>query len=406
MLPDAPAGPEIEPPAERPGVNTRTSINPRYWHYWISLLLATALVPIAQRLHLPLNFEWQRLAIAYWIVLAAQSIFVAVLLSVIAWPASLTIYPLWQRCRRQPMRILLALLFCAVLFWAFGWIKALVLTLDAIALLELYERNGRFGLRRDLVAVVLPGAYFFAGFLLVLAYNVIIVSVRYPFAYDPVFNAADQWILHGATVSTLSHWALQALPLRFFHFLEFIYFGMFWQIGAAIILVSLFYGRACGMQFIGTILLAYYLALAAFYLWPSQGPYYLCPAHFSRFPSTLQAYNIEKFLMSDAQGLWNHVPIHRISTDYFIAFPCMHIAQPLIVLWFLRRWKRMFIALCAYDLLLIASILLLEFHYFVDILGGLLVAAIAIFVTARPTTKKARLPVAAHLTHNYRSTVS
>ena len=140
-------------------------------------------------------------------------------------------------------------------------------------------------------------------------------------------------------------------------------------------------GKNHALQFVGTILTSYYLALGLFYLWPSQGPYYLCPGHFSRFPSTLQAYSIQKLLIARALALWNHVPIDRISTDYFIAFPCMHIAQPLIVMWFLRRWKRMLIALCAYDGLLIVSILLLEWHYLVDIIGGILVAGIAIAIT-------------------------
>ena len=49
--------------------------------------------------------------------------------------------------------------------------------------------------------------------------------------------------------------------------------------------------------------------------------------------------------------------ITRISTDYFITFPCMHIVQPIIVLWFLRRWRRMFVALAVYDLLLMTAIL-------------------------------------------------
>jgi L-lactate permease len=87
-------------------------------------------------------------------------------------------------------------------------------------------------------------------------------------------------------------------------------------------------------------------------------------------------------------ALWNHVPIHWISTDYFIAFPCMHIAQPLIVMWFMRRWKRILIVLCAYDCLLILSILLLEWHYLVDIIGGILVAGIAIAITDPPAWRK------------------
>ena len=56
----------------------------------------------------------------------------------------------------------------------------------------------------------------------------------------------------------------------------------------------------------------------------------------------------------------------------------MHIVQPIIVLWFLRRWKRMVIALAAYDLLLIVAVLMLEMHYVIDIIVGLLVAALAI----------------------------
>jgi hypothetical protein len=58
----------------------------------------------------------------------------------------------------------------------------------------------------------------------------------------------------------------------------------------------------------------------------------------------------------------------------------MHIAQPLVVAWFLRRWKRMLAVLAAYDVLLLAAIVLLEWHYVVDIIAGVLVACVAIAV--------------------------
>ena len=184
-----------------------------------------------------------------------------------------------------------------------------------------------------------------------LAYNDIIASVRFNFAYDAVFNGMDKWILRGWSVPDLSHWALGRFPLSFFRFLEFIYFAMFPQIGAAILLVSVAGGKKRGLQFVGTILMAYYLTLGLFYVWPSHGPYSLCLRHFSRFPASLQVYSIQKALMADALALWNHIPIQRISAGYYIAFPCMHIAQPLIVMWFLRRWKRVLIFLCAFDCL-------------------------------------------------------
>jgi hypothetical protein len=356
-------------------------LKPGYWHYALTGILGIAVVPCLRRLHLPLSFDWVTLSIAYWIVLAAQSIFVAAVLWSLGSSGDSVLGPLINRYRREPLRTVLALAYAVILAWSLTWMKALVLTVDTVATIEYLERGRVRSLRQAGGKILLPAFYLFAGFLLVLAYNSVIVSVRFNFSYDPMFNAVDQWILRGWSVSDLSHWAIESFPLPFFRFLEFVYFGMFPQIGAGVILVSLYQGKSRGLQFVGTILMAYYLALGVFYLWPSHGPYYLCPGHFSRFPNTLQAYSIQQILIAHALALWNHVPIHRLATDYFIAFPCMHIAQPVIVMWFLRRWKRMVLALCVYDALLTGSILLLEWHYLVDIIAGLLVAAIAIAIT-------------------------
>jgi len=290
---------------------------------------------------------------------------------------------LLARYRNEPSRILLLLFYCAVLGWALGGWKAVVLSVDTIALFELRERLTAEQFRRNLLGGLLPALYLFAGFILVLAYNSIVVSARFNFAYDPFFDGVDKWILRGWSVSGLSQWATQIFPLSFFLLLEVVYFGMFLQIGAAIILNAFSNGGHRGMQFVGTILTAYYLALGLFYLWPSQGPYYLYPAHSLRFSPPLQAFRIQELLIRHALALWNRVPIHRISTDYFIGFPCMHIAQPLIVMWFLRQWKRVAIVLGVYDILLIVSILFLEWHYLIDILGGVLVAGVAIAMTGR-----------------------
>jgi hypothetical protein len=46
----------------------------------------------------------------------------------------------------------------------------------------------------------------------------------------------------------------------------------------------------------------------------------------------------------------------------------------------MRRWKRIVYCLIAYDILLIPAILLLEWHYVVDLIGGVAVALIAIWI--------------------------
>src|SRR5579864_501654 len=360
---------------------THTPMKLSYWHYWIGLLLALALVPILRLENLPLKFDWITLGVAFWILLAAQSIFAAVLLWLIGLPREQVLKPFLARYRVNLLRIIPLLLFSAILVWSTGWLRALVLAVDAVAVLELLNRYKAQGLRHAAAAVLVPAAYLFFGFLMVLAYNNVIVSVRNNFATDPALAAIDHWLLRGHSVSELCHWALQRFPLAFFKALEVIYFGMFLQIGATLIFLSLNEGRMRALQFVGTILMSYYLALIVFYIWPAQGPYTLCPAHFSRFPTSLQSYNIQATLIPHALALFHHARITRISTDYFIAIPCMHIVQPIIVLWFLRPWRRILVALAVYVLFLIAAILLLEMHYVIDILVALPVAMVSILIT-------------------------
>jgi hypothetical protein len=365
-------------------IPTHSPMRTRYWHYWVSLLMCLALIPALLRLHLPLKFDWVTFGVAFWFLLAAQAIFVAALLCVIGRPCEQVLVPFLTRFRQSPLRIIALLVFFAILVWATTWAKALVLTVDAIALLELCERQRAHGLSKTAASVFIPATYLFFGFLMVLAYTCVIVSVRFNFAMDPALDAIDRWMLHGHTVSELAHWSVRTFPISFFQALEFIYFGMFPQIGAALIFVAISEGRARALQFVGTILMSYYLALAIFYTWPSQGPYYLCPGHFARFPASLQVYTLQRTLIRDALALWHHIPISRISTDYFIGLPCMHLAQPMVVIWFLRRWRRIVWVLAAYDVLLIAAVLMLEQHYVIDIIAGFGVAGMAIAITGGP----------------------
>jgi hypothetical protein len=145
-------------------------------------------------------------------------------------------------------------------------------------------------------------------------------------------------------------------------------------------LIAVSLGRKAALQFVGTILTAYYLALICYMLWPSLGPFYLCKTHFTEFPSSLGAYAIQRQLLTNLDILWNQGFKDQVSMDYFIAFPCMHITQPIIALWWLRRWKPILVVMSTINILLVVSIVLLEWHYFVDILGGALVAVCALWL--------------------------
>jgi hypothetical protein len=69
----------------------------RYCHYAVALLLSMGLIPALRTLHLPIQFDWRHLGIAFGITLTAQSIFVAALLCLIALPRQVVFDPLVDR---------------------------------------------------------------------------------------------------------------------------------------------------------------------------------------------------------------------------------------------------------------------------------------------------------------------
>jgi membrane-associated phospholipid phosphatase len=53
----------------------------------------------------------------------------------------------------------------------------------------------------------------------------------------------------------------------------------------------------------------------------------------------------------------------------------MHVVKPALVMWFLRDERRTVAALAIYEVLLIGAIVLLEYHYIVDIVAGFAIIA-------------------------------
>ena len=351
-------------------------------HYFLSAALAIAVFPSFEIAHLAFSVNWKRLIPLYWIGLALRAASASVILGLIGLPTTTTVKPLWSHFVAQKHRIWFFGAFATWALWDFGPRAGLIVIVVALLLTESIDRSqgNLHTIAKSIGSVIIPALYFFVGLILIFAYNDVISAAKDPGGYDWLYLKIDSYIL-GHTISSLAHAAQLKLPAGVLRFSETVYYGMFDQIGAAILIISLCHGTKQALRFVGTLLTAYYLALLLFYLWPSMGPYYTCPDHFARFPRWLITYSTQasellkaKLVSSPNRGLV------KIDADYFIAFPCLHLAQPLIVLWFMRRWKRIVLCLVLYDILLIPAILLLEWHYVIDLAGGAAVAVIAILI--------------------------
>jgi hypothetical protein len=351
----------------------------QYLHFAVTLVLLVLCYSLASaaRLRLvgPLYLFRQMLP-----PLVAQAIFLATVLYALAHPGNLM-----SRLRLgNPLRFLFLVPLAILIFYLYDWRVAAMLTTGAIAILEFLQANHQHR-GRAAASFLLPAAYFVIGFWVVYKYNDIIAVFRFYGAYDPYFSRVDSWLLWGHSVSEFGHWAATAMPHWFFPFLEAVYYGTFAQVGAGIILVGLESGMSRAFRLVGTILLAYYATVLCFFLWPSHGPYLLCQNHFATFPNRLNSYAVQQVFLENVKTLWQHTGVMISTGGYYISFPCMHLTQPLIVLWFLRQSKRMMVALAIYDAILCVAIVLLEWHYLVDLIGGAIVAAAAIWLVAPPS---------------------
>ena len=357
------------------------------FHWIATCLFAALVVPLFLAAKLPLSVNWPRLVSIFWVGLSLHSVAFAVLLMVIGFPIHQTLGPVWTHYKAQKPRLVFFVIFAIIMILQFGLLSGFVLILLAVVLGELVDRT-----RGDLNAIVnlikpllVPSVYLFLGLVMVFAYNDLIATVKNPSAYDWLYLKMDSYLLGGSSVSAIAHSLIRRMPSSAV-WSEVIYYGMFNQIGATLIVLAIYAGSKEAARYVGTLLTAYYLGLVLFFLWPSMGPFYTCPGHFSEFPNFLRTYGSQLGMAQKAQLLATNRSLSQVDTDYFVAFPCLHIAQPLIVAWFLRKWKRIVVFLLAYDALLIPAILLLEWHYFVDIVGGVAVAALAIALNRQAKT--------------------
>jgi len=353
-------------------------------HFAATGLLILGLVPALKMAGLPLQFDWPHFFKTFWLGLTIQSAFFATLLFVAGFSYRETILPVWIRYRQQKVRLIILALLWAQLYYLFGIVGLTFLSLVSIAILELAERarDEPGGFLRAVSSIAVPGAYWFVSLVLVFSMNQAVIAMKPHAANDAVLHRIDSWMLFGSTVPEVAHRAYRLFPIQVLSFLDLLYFAMFAQLGAAMILLALKIGRGKAFQLVATVATAGYLSLFIYFIWPSLSPFYSCPDHFEVMPKTLHSHPIQQQLLAYVSLLRDHRPIGEIGAGYFIAFPCMHIASPLIAIWYLRHWKRLVFILLGLDALLCAAIVLLEYHYVADLVGGFVVASLAILINA------------------------
>ena len=364
-------------------------------HWFVTTAFLIALIPLFHFARLPLRIDLAEISGAYWIGTGVRALFCGILLYTVCFPWAETGKPVVNRLRQNKWLVLELLAFFALMYWCFGpWLGAIVVV-DGIAIAELFmRRTGRF--RHALIDVGIPALYFFVGIVVVFAFQHGLAGLRFAGMYDAVFSRFDRLVFN-ANVSDIAHSTMAFLPRWTVHVLEFSYYSLFAQMGGTLVLCALLEGRGYAVRYVATLLISYYIALVIFAIWPTLGPFSICATHSTNYPKFLPTFAGQEAIVAKAKMLSAHVLIPQTSSvrvlDYYIGFPCMHIALPIIAIWSLRKWPRMAIILALFDVVLVFSIIVLEWHYLVDLAAGLGVAALAIYLQSKQDPREERTAV-------------
>lgn len=360
-------------------------------HWLFPAFMACSIYPLFRAADLPFRLDFFGMASAYWWATASRALFLAIAFSIIAFPKS-TLFPALARYRTNLIRLPFLFALAIFLIFVLGVQVGLMMLVVAVGAAELLDQSPALVGKRVLDAV-LPAAYLFLGLLLIFSLNHAIAGLKFAGAWDGFYNRLDAQIFR-LTAAQFSEWSRVHLPVLFWKLSVLAYYNVYGQIGAVMVILALHDGRARSVQFVGALLTAYALALVCFYLTPTMGPFALAQPNLFDWLSTTAF--VQKVLPIRAALLWKHAAVPELYTvqiaDYYIGFPSMHVAMPVIALWFCRKWRLLFGTLFLFDVFLVLGIVLLQWHYLMDIVGGVAVALLGIWLATRTIGAKAVVP--------------
>jgi hypothetical protein len=372
------------------------------------LLIAIPLlfvVPLYRVARLPLQIDLKGMAGAFWGGTSVGASFFGIMYAIIVFPAELTVIPFLQRVQKQKGRIVITVVLASTMVFLMGWMLGIMVTISVLGVSEMVERRAE-GFQPAMLGVFFPALYLFCGLVVVSLFNHALAGIRYAATYDVLFSHLDQLIFH-ANVANMAHWSMSHLPLGFFRFLEVVYYGMFAQITATLIFIVLRGNQHYGVKYVRTLLTCYAIAVMVFAICPVKGPYSIGTLHQMTYPRSLPTFWAEEVFLERVRAIYAHnltPDMLAVSfKDYYVGFPSLHTALPIIGLWFLRPWKRLARPLVfCYILLLVPSIVLLEWHFLMDIAGGVATAFLSIWLVERFSAANAEeAALVAHPTHRF-----
>lgn len=187
---------------------------------------------------------------------------------------------------------------------------------------------------------------------------------------DEYLIKADQWFgIHTPAIMTWTH----AHPW-INHVLTTIYYTLAWELLAIPAVLICVNARHTLTIFFLAVLFSFYIGVLIYYFFPTMAPSGIF--HSPYFTKDQHATSLSFFQVH------HHLKITDIHGG-LIAFPSFHVIWAIILTYCCRAKKYFFYPVLVYNFILICATVLLGWHYFVDVLSGIVLAMAGIYAAEK-----------------------
>jgi hypothetical protein len=196
---------------------------------------------------------------------------------------------------------------------------------------------------------------------------------------DPWIIAAEEALFGVPPHRALAIWSAQ-YP-AFIKLCDQVYFRLFHHmLLTTVLLIGLRLPRE-RTQYIGALAVCYLLGAPLYHLGPSMGPMYWEAGTYARLlDSPLMTNGIARALLHNTEGVRHGTATELTTWAYIACLPSLHIAHEVVMLWYARHSRIALLASAAFTGLTLLAVMVLGWHYFLDTVAGVLLAACAILL--------------------------
>lgn len=355
----------------------------------IALIPYTIVAVVLQRRYMPGSFPWTAPLRALDSVLREEwmPVMCAITLAIgasvwisrddLAWARAATKRQIDRAALRQ-WAVRTALL--VVPAFAVGAWKSLWNPFDFMAVFAIGATLGAWRWTRQTVVRSLSNFLYVAVVFTLVSYSFSVFKgllFRFRMPHDAEVIAVEHAILRFYPHEKIAPWAAQN-PWAV-DFSDTVYLSLFKHFTLASVLLIGTRDQQRRNELIGALIVAYMLGGVAHYVWPAIGPTYAMPERYAYlFDGPYRTRLLREMLYRNTQRAATNTATHVYLYGYIAAMPSLHLAHEAVMLWY-ARVSRIALALSiVFFVMTFAATLILGWHYPIDAVAGVLLAALAV----------------------------